>query len=151
MAYKPHRARWQKHSSEIKDIREKVFICEYRIPKENEFDKSDSDCEHVLIRNESDLPIATGRIGSSGKISRIAVLKQYRQQGIHQQVIKQLLNIAKAKGIQKVYIDSELEQVALYTKQGFTLEGSVFMDAGIPKQSMSCPTELFQYQGSILH
>lgn len=151
MSYKVDRVKWRGNAAEIKSIREKVFVCEYRIPQFQEFDQNDSNCEHVLIRDDNGQAIATGRLGSDGKISRIAVLMKYRSSDAAQQVMAQLLAIAKAKGFTCVSIDSELEDVGKYRRQGFEPIGGVYMDAGIAKQTLTCPLDKFQCDDNILH
>jgi hypothetical protein len=151
MTYKPRKVSWNRSQSDIKTIREKVFVCEYRIAPQQEFDQQDDCCDHVLLRDDQNAPIATGRIDPHGKISRIAILMQHRNLEVANTVIRKLLEIARAKGLTKVYIDSELEEVEKYTSQGFSASGAVFMDAGIAKQTLTCPVEGFTYDHSLLH
>jgi len=151
MGYKVDQVKWRGFAAEIKAIREKVFVCEYRIPQISEFDKNDTSCEHVLIRNDEGQAIATGRLCADGKISRIAVLMKYRKSDAAQQVLNKLLAIAKFKGMTSVSIDSELADVHLYQEQGFIPLGSVYMDSGIAKQTLTCPLDKFRCNKSILH
>ena len=151
MSYKVDQVKWRRFAAEIRAIREKVFVYEYRIPHIDEFDKNDSSCEHVLIRDDEGRAIATGRLCSDGKISRIAVLLKYRNTDAAQQVIEKLLAIARMKGLNSVAIDSELEDVHKYQEQGFTPVGGVYMDSGIAKQTMTCPVDKFHCEDTILH
>lgn len=151
MTYKVNQVNWRSNSADIKSIREKVFVCEYRIPQSSEFDKQDSKSEHVLLRNERGDPIATGRICEDGKISRIAVLRNYRGSEAGKRVIGKLLDIAKARGLTKVYIDSGLDDVDKYRQLGFSATGSVYMDSGVAKQPLGCRVEQFRCLDTILH
>lgn len=151
MAIKVAQVQWNSNQSEIKQVREKVYVCEYRIPQEIEFDQQDNKSEHVLIKDDSGQAIATGRIGQDGKISRIAVLMKYRRSEVPKTVINSLLSIAKAKGLKKILIDSELEKVSSYTNQGFSVKGNVFMDLGIAKQTLCCDIDNFSYPNCLLH
>lgn len=151
MNFKVNKVKWRACAKEIKQIREKVFVCEYRIPQNNEFDSNDKDCEHVLLRDDEDNPIATGRLCADGKISRIAVLMHHRKSDASKRVIKMLLDIAKEKGLKNVYIDSDLDDVEKYRKQGFSAFGSVYMDSGVAKQPLTCKVEHFDCFESVLH
>ena len=151
MGYKFDQVKWRGFAAEIKAIREKVFVYEYRMPEISEFDNNDTDCEHVLIRNDDGQAIATGRLCSDGKISRIAVLMKYRKSNASQQVLDKLLAIAKFKGLTSVSIDSELADVHKYQEQGFVPLGGVYMEAGIAKQTLTCPLDKFRCHNSILH
>ena len=151
MAYKINTVHWQQSKKDIKHVREKVFVCEFHIPPDCEFDAVDSDCEHVLIKDDDGNTIATGRICQSGKISRIAVLMQYRQTDAGKRVIEKLIDIARAKGLNRVFIDSEQDQISHFKEQGFMPVGQVFMQAGVAKQSLSSCVKQFHCPQSILH
>ena len=76
---------------------------------------------------------------------------QHRKQEVGKTVINGLLKIAKERGLKKVYFDSLLDEVRKYRNQGFIPVGSVYMEAGIPKQPLMCDIELFHISTSILH
>ncbi len=151
MDYTVDHVKWRSNSRDIKKVREQVFVCEFRIPVSTEFDNADSSCDHVLVRDKDDSPIATGRINRNGKISRIAVLIQHRQSDASLKIVKKLLNIAQSKGLTKVSIDSELDDVDKYTRYGFNTVGQVFMDVGVAKQSLTCQLKRFKWCNTILH
>jgi predicted GNAT family N-acyltransferase len=139
MSYSVSRVQWQQAAPLLKDVREKVFVCERRIPKKIEFDINDHSAFHMLVCDDkSQEPIATGRISSSGQISRIAVIMEYRRSAIDKIVMQGLLRIADELSLHEVYIYSPLERVEYFRKYHFYTVGSVFMEAGLPKQRMAC-------------
>ena len=138
------------HRRAIKSVREKVFVCEYHIPPEVEFDQKDTRCKHILIQDEQ-TTIATGRISPKGKIGRIAVLKKYRNTEVPKQVVNSLLNIAKDSGLTNITIDSDLHNVHEFQQQGFKTVGSVFMESGIAKQTLVCDIARFTCTLPVLH
>jgi predicted GNAT family N-acyltransferase len=139
MSYSVSRVPWQQAEPLLKDVREKVFICERRIPKNVEFDRNDNSAFHMLVCDDiSQEPIATGRISSTGEISRIAVLMEFRQAAIDKVVMRGLIRIAEELNLDEVYIYSPLESVGYFNKHNFYSVGSVFMEAGMPKQRMAC-------------
>ena len=128
---------WGKAKHKLSKLREKVFVCEWRIPKEIEFDQHDNTSFHVLVRDESDLEIATGRITPKGEIGRIAVVPRYRGPEVYQTLFQALIDIARQRSLESVSVQCELEGVEYYEQQGFRPVGAVYMDAGIPRQRMS--------------
>jgi predicted GNAT family N-acyltransferase len=140
MSYSVSRVPWQQAEPLLKDVREKVFICERRIPKKIEFDRNDNSAFHMLVCDDtSQEPIATGRISSSGEISRIAVLMEFRQAALDKVVMQGLFRIAEELSLHEVYIYSPLENVSYFSEHNFYPVGAVFMEAGMPKQRMACP------------
>ena len=145
MSYSVSRVPWQQAQYLLKDVREKVFICEKRIPKKLEFDHNDNSAFHILVCDDnSQKPIATGRISSLGEISRIAVLMEFRQKAIDKIIMKSLFRIAEELALSEVYICSPLERVDYFCKHNFYSVGTVFMEAGMPKQRMACSIEYAQ-------
>jgi predicted GNAT family N-acyltransferase len=129
---------WDNERRTLKKIREKVFVCQWRIPAEYEFDHQDSIAFHVLVVNDHNQDIATGRITPEGEIGRIAVEPDFRGPEVYQALFNALLNIARQHGLQDVLIQCALEGVNYYQQQGFRPVGKVFMDAGVARQNLSC-------------
>ncbi|WP_448549374.1 GNAT family N-acetyltransferase [Thalassotalea fusca] len=139
MSFSVSRVNWEQAAPLLKNIREKVFICEWRIPRSIEFDRNDRKAYHMLVCDDSTQePVATGRIMPSGEISRIAVVINFRDKHIDRIIFSGLIKIAKELQLDEVFIISSLEAVDYYRKHNFTPSGAVFMEAGIPRQRMSC-------------
>ncbi|MCJ8321245.1 MAG: GNAT family N-acetyltransferase [Colwellia sp.] len=139
MSYSVSRVKWEQAAPLLKNIREKVFVCEWRIPKHLEFDKNDRSAFHMLICDDiTQEPIATGRILATGEISRIAVVMSFRRFDMDKVVLQGLFKIAKELNLDEVFIHSPLDTVDYFAKHHFFTVGSVFMEAGMPKQRMAC-------------
>ena len=111
MSFSVSRVKWEAAVSLLKDVREKVFICEWRIPRKIEFDRKDQYAFHVLVCDDiTQEPIATGRILSTGEISRIAVLMAFRKRNIDREVMKGLLAIAKDLKLDEIFISHVYEK-----------------------------------------
>lgn len=136
MTFTAENVDWGEAKHKLSELREKVFVCEWRIPKEYEFDQQDNTSFHVLVRDDSNSGIATGRITPNGEIGRIAVVPEYRGPEVYQTLFQALLGIARQNSLDNVSVLCELEGVAYYQQHGFRPVGSVFMDAGIPRQRM---------------
>lgn len=122
--------KYKDYKKEIIDIRETVFVKEQNVPKELEVDGLDIECDHVLLKSGSDF-VATGRIQKDGHIGRVAVLKEFRGKGLGKEIILSLIEVAKSKGMKKVYLGAQLTAKEFYHKLGFYQYGETFQDAGI--------------------
>jgi len=139
VSFSVSRVEWEMAAPLLKNIREKVFVCEWRIPKRIEFDRDDTKAFHILVCDDkSQEPIATGRIMPSGEISRIAVLKPYRKNRLDEVVLSGLIKVANELELNEIYIHCPLSMVDYFIKHSFKTEGAVYMEAGIPRQRMVC-------------
>ena len=140
MSYTVSRVKWEQAAPLLKNVREQVFVCEWRIPKHIELDRKDRFACHVLAcHDKTQEPIGTGRILSSGEISRIAVLKYCRKDRVDKAILRTLFNIAREMDLKEIFIYSPLDATDYFKKLNFNSSGSVFMEAGMPKQKMTCP------------
>lgn len=110
--------------SEVFSIRNQVFVEELGISKDNEFDELDSISMHVIVYEGADQnrAVATGRIEYDGdicRISKIAVLKDYRGKEYGDFVVRMLLNKAFTSGISEVYVNSLLITKGFFETIGF--------------------------------
>lgn len=122
---------WAEQERAISAIRRAVFVEEQGVPEALEWDGCDAEARHVLASIGSQA-VATGRLLPSGHIGRMAVLRPFRRQGIASAVLRQLLVIARANGMQEVFLNAQLQAQSFYTGHGFTADGETFLDAGIP-------------------
>jgi predicted GNAT family N-acyltransferase len=146
MAFFAKNTDWGNEQHKLKKLREKVFVCQWRIPAEYEFDNQDSIAFHVLVVNEHNQEVATGRITPTGEIGRPAVEPKFRGPEVYQALFNALLNIARQHGLKDVLVQCELEGVNYYQQQGFRPVGTVFMDAGIARQRMLCNLKDFNLE-----
>lgn len=115
-------------------IRGKVFILEQNVPWEEEYDHNDYTA--ILFNAyEEDRIIGVARL-YTGKIGRIAVLSEYRGQGIGSKLVTACEDEAKKQGLTKVKLAAQLESIPFYEKLGYEIYGDIFLDAGIPHRNM---------------
>ncbi len=117
--------------NDIRSLRDTVFVQEQGVPRELEWDGEDSLCIHVLARNDSNIPIGTGRMRAGGKIGRLAVLANWRGQGIGGELLEALVRKAYECKLKSVYLHAQTHAVSFYEKCGFRKEGAEFFEAGI--------------------
>lgn len=129
-------AQWPQDSAALQLVRETVFIEEQRVPRELEWDGRDPECLHLLAEDAQGKPIGTGRLLPDGHIGRMAVLKEWRGQGVGSALLKGLMEEGQRRGFSTLILAAQLQAMPFYAKAGFEAEGAVFDDAGIPHRSM---------------
>lgn len=121
-------------ATDLRAIRESVFVVEQRVPAELEFDELDPQCHHVLVRDLQYRPIATGRLSPEGKLGRIAVLPEWRHRGVGRSILLALIDKARNLGLTSVCANAQVAALDFYRKLEFVEEGQPFVEAGIPHQ-----------------
>lgn len=119
-------------------IRFKVFVEEQQVPRDleiDEYDASPEACRHFVLR-DGETPVATGRWkpfeGNAAKLQRIAVLPDYRGQGVGRVVLRALEEDAAAHGRTSAVLDGQIQAEDFYRKLGYeTISREPFLDAGI--------------------
>jgi predicted GNAT family N-acyltransferase len=135
MRHKPFRiedASWRKDRAELELVRRQVFINEQEIPESEEWDDVDENSSHVLVYSEKRDVVGTGRIEPNGKIARLAVLAEYRGQGVGSAILARLLEEARKKGFSQVYLHAQTRALDFYKKFGFVSDKEIFSEGGIP-------------------
>lgn len=127
---------WQSAESDLRTLREAVFINEQHVPEAMEWDGQDDNSVHVLAFDELNRPIGTGRLLPDGHIGRMAVLPPWRRQGIGSALLTALIGIAQKMRLPSVELDAQTQALGFYQRHGFHSVGEVFMDAGILHQRM---------------
>lgn len=118
----------------VKKIRTEVFTNEQGADAQGEFDCYDNSAEYALLFDDN-TAIATARLvkAESGcKIGRIAVLKQYRGQGLGDEIVRAVVQRAFNSGTQRVFVDAQNYAVGFYEKIGFKIIGDEITDRGLP-------------------
>ncbi|MDH5570656.1 MAG: GNAT family N-acetyltransferase [Gammaproteobacteria bacterium] len=130
-------ANWQTDKQALSEVRRKVFIEEQNVPEELEWDEFDETAHHILVVDINNIPIGTGRIKPDGQIGRMAVLKDWRNKGVGNMILKALLNQAIESDYKKLYLHAQTTAIPFYEQSGFIINSDEFMDAGIPHRTMS--------------
>jgi predicted GNAT family N-acyltransferase len=126
---------WQHGKDALSAIRRKVFIDEQHVPEQLEWDEDDDSATHFLARI-GNRNVACARLTADGKIGRMAVLEQYRNQGIGQRLLQQVIAHARDEAYPTLYMHAQASATGFYEKAGFTVSGEPFMEAGIPHREM---------------
>jgi YbgC/YbaW family acyl-CoA thioester hydrolase len=131
---------WETVGQAALALRHQVFVEEQGVPKEIEHDEFDLVAEHVVIFNQMNLPVATGRLlpaqGGISRIGRMAVNRVLRGSGLGKMVLKSLLDKACSRGDLEVLLHAQTSAQDFYAKCGFKPDGAMFEEAGIEHITM---------------
>ncbi|WP_423682271.1 MULTISPECIES: GNAT family N-acetyltransferase [unclassified Undibacterium] len=128
---------WTTLQKDAQAVRYSVFVIEQHIPVELEWDVMDAQCLHAVAYDEQNQAIGTGRLLPDGHIGRMAVLESARNSGVGAQILRVLMEQARLRGHTGVRLNAQQTAENFYAKEGFSRDGEVFMEAGIPHVSMS--------------
>ncbi|MFP5272076.1 GNAT family N-acetyltransferase [Coleofasciculus sp.] len=130
---------YKEYSAAIQGVRQSVFHIEQGVDPSLDLDGKDETADHILAYIENQ-PVGTVRVRyldhQTAKIERLAVLSEFRGQGIGKRLMEEALNIAANKQINTVVIHAQDYVKSLYLKLGFLPEGERFEEAGISHLKM---------------
>ncbi|MCZ6810292.1 MAG: GNAT family N-acetyltransferase [Proteobacteria bacterium] len=135
MLHKPfliRSASWQADRARLEFVRRRVFIVEQKIPESEEWDDADENSSHVLAFSEKRDAVGTGRLEPTGKIARLAVLGEYRGQGVGSAMLIRLVEEARQRDFDQVYLHAQTHALNFYKKFGFVSDEEIFSEGGIP-------------------
>jgi predicted GNAT family N-acyltransferase len=135
MLHKPfliRSASWRADRARLEFVRRQVFIIEQKIPESEEWDDADENSSHVLAFSEKRDVVGTGRLEPTGKIARLAVLGEYRGQGVGSAMLIRLVEEARQRGFEQVYLHAQMHALNFYKKFGFVSDEEIFSEGGIP-------------------
>lgn len=120
----------KQYGPRIKNVRNTVFTDEQHIDPDLDFDGQDRDAVHVLILCNGKY-VGTGRMLKDGHIGRLAVLKEYRGQGLGAKMVLSLVKEAENRGVKRIYLGAQKHAVGFYKKLGFSVYGDPYTEVNI--------------------
>jgi predicted GNAT family N-acyltransferase len=127
---------WDQAQADAGPLRFSIFVGEQNVPPGIELDDKDAQCRHALAYAPDNKVVGTGRLLPDGHIGRLAVVKEWRRQGVGAALVKALLEEARRRGHGEVVLAAQLQAAEFYRGFGFAAEGKVFEEAGILHQNM---------------
>lgn len=124
-------ASWQSDRAALMQVRRCVFIDEQQVPEALEWDDDDAICTHVLAWNSKRDAVGTARLHPSGRVGRVAVLKEHRGGGVGKLLMVTLISLARREGIERLVLHSQVQALGFYRRLEFTPFGEEFLEAGI--------------------
>jgi len=126
---------WQINGEWASTIRRSVFVEEQGIDESEEWDEHDSGSTHAVAWL-GEHPVGTARLLPEGKIGRMAVLPEFRSQGIGNAMLLALLAVAKEKNLSQVRLSAQQQAIGFYSRHGFVPLGEPHVEVEIPHQWM---------------
>jgi predicted GNAT family N-acyltransferase len=120
-------------------IRKAVFVEEQGVDASLEYDHEEEAHHYLLFLREKPIATARWRETEKGiKLERFAVLPQFRNRGIGEIILKEVLN--DVSSLEKpIYLHAQLKAVSFYERKGFYKVGEKFTEAGIGHFLMKYP------------
>lgn len=123
------RVDWASHKPALMRLREQVFIHEQHVPPALEWDEHDASAQHLLAICQGQ-PIACARIVGN-QIGRMAVLKEWRTQGVGKALLEAAIQVVRQAGFPGVTLSAQVHAIGFYQRAGFIVSSGEYLDAGI--------------------
>ena len=124
----------------VRMIRERVFVEEQGVPRHLEYDTHDETAIHLLVLDEQNRPVATGRTrpydDQRMKVERVATLATALGKGYGGQLMQAMERVARREGKQLLTLGAQVQAIPFYQGLGYTIVSDEFDDAGIPHRTM---------------
>lgn len=127
---------WGDEAAKLRAVRIAVFVIEQNIPEELEWDAHDPVSVHVIAEDAAGTPVGCGRLLPDGHIGRLAVLSDWRGQGVGAALLARLTELARERGDARVLLNAQVQAMPFYARYGYEPVGEPFVEAGIPHQTM---------------
>jgi predicted GNAT family N-acyltransferase len=120
-------------------IREKVFVEEQRVPREEEYDEFETSARHYLATADG-TPCGAARWRKTDKgvkLERFAVLPQYRNQEVGGHILRRVIaDVKAAYPNETMYLHAQVPAMNFYARQGFEKVGEMFSECDIDHYKM---------------
>jgi len=133
--YHIQKVTWASHQPELRAVREQVFIQEQLVTPEFEWDEMDASAVHLLAIFDH-RPVACLRIIDFQKIGRMAVLKDWRGNGLGTAMLQEAIHICRKHGSQYIRLSAQTHAIHFYEKAGFKQISDEYCDVQIPHVDM---------------
>ncbi|MER8182555.1 GNAT family N-acetyltransferase [Kitasatospora sp. NPDC094015] len=133
----------------VRAIRHEVFVVEQNVPEELEYDDLDATAVHLLAVTDDGAPLGTGRLihgadaleltGVEGRVllGRLAVQRTARGTGLGADLVRAIERAGRERGAVELELHAQVQALGFYERLGYTAEGPVYQDAGIPHRTMT--------------
>ena len=128
--------KWREALPLARPVRERVFIDEQNVPREEEWDEWDETSDHAVALDPGGKPVGTARLLPDGRIGRMAVLKEWRGKGVGAALLAAMLARARERSMPRALLHAQTHAAGFYRRFGFSERGEEFFEAGIPHVEM---------------
>ena len=120
-------------------IREKVFVEEQQVPREDEYDAYEGTARHYLATADG-VPCGAARWRKTDKgvkLERFAVLAPFRNQAVGSHLLRRVVTDVKAAyPNETMYLHAQVPAMAFYARHGFEQVGELFRECDIAHYKM---------------
>lgn len=127
---------WESACDDLLSVRQIVFVDEQGVPEEEERDEHDASSIHFLARDSSGHPIGTARLLDSGRIGRVAVLREWRGRGLGRALMNAVVAETRLRRMPRPHLHAQVQTISFYESIGFAVCGEEFEEAGILHREM---------------
>lgn len=127
---------WADDQGPLSALRRAVFIDEQHVPEDMEWDEHDATSTHFLALAADGTPAGCIRLIPSGQISRLCVLAERRSEGIGRLLLEAAIDDARRLGLREIFLHAQTHATSFYESAGFSVDGGIFVEAGIPHRLM---------------
>ena len=129
-------ADWHQDRALLRTIRQRVFVEEQQVPEHLEWDADDNEAQHFLALDASEAPVGCARLLPNGYCGRLAVLANWRHQGVGRALLEAVIAAAQARGQSRIKLSAQLHASGFYQGYGFETIGEAYLEAGIEHIAM---------------
>lgn len=122
---------WHVLEPMLRRVRTAVFIAEQGVPEVLEWDEHDAESLHAVALIDGEVA-GCARLLPDGHIGRMAVLPDFRGQGVGSEMLVCLIDAARARNMTLLQLHAQSHAAGFYRKAGFVSDGPEFDEAGIP-------------------
>lgn len=116
--------------SECCHIRQQVFIEEQHVPVALEWDEFDASAWHLLACVDGEA-VACARVLPDGHIGRMAVLPEWRRQGVGQALLQRAIQQCRQCDLKYARLSAQMHAIGFYQQAGFEVCSAAYPDANI--------------------
>ena len=124
-------ADWHEDGDLLRAIRQRVFVEEQQVPESLEWDADDREAQHFLAVNAKGEAVGCARLLPNGYCGRMAVLADWRHQGVGRALLEAVVAAAKARGFSMLKLSAQRQASEFYKRYGFQTIGNEYLEAGI--------------------
>lgn len=120
-------------------LRDRVFAGEQGVHPSADRDGRDHEALH-LVAVEGEAVVGTCRLvldGARARLGRLAVIRSRRRAGIGAALLTEADRQARGAGAMRIELHAQLPARELYVRDGYTMQGEVFVEEGIEHVSMA--------------
>jgi N-acetylglutamate synthase-like GNAT family acetyltransferase len=107
---------------EVLDLCYETLHRPFDVARNDDWGNSDPNSWHLVALGSGGLVVGYARLlaeGDWGHVRQVSVYEEYREKGIGTALVARLVDLARDKGMLRLYLNARLNAVGLYERAGF--------------------------------